>query len=156
MASSRKAWYANKFDLFLCALVGPLAVAAFVFLKLGQGGILPLAVGQYLFLAVGVLLLINVVFALVVVHKNWGWLLLPVFALVRVFATLMAVLCGLLSLAMFAYQASSNEKKASAWTQDNRSSRYREGVKDGETADSFGGASGSLWGWLVLHTLAYC
>ena len=102
------------------------------------------------------MIVLNVIMALVETHKAWGWLLLPVFAVVRALATLLASLCGLLGLAMLAYQSQSKQKISKAWTLDSRSQNYREGMKDAATADGFKSAGSGLWGFLVSHTLEFC
>ena len=158
MKYSKSAWFVNKFDIVVAALIVPALVVGIVFTKMAKGLAMPQleAVGSGGWIAVLVLLGINLLMGLVVVHKAWGWLWFPIAIIVRFFATLGAALCGVFILAMLAYKAQSNQKIDSAWTKDDRSSRYRDGVKDGNTAAGFGAAGGGLWGFLVSHTLSYC
>jgi len=156
MKYTKRAWFVNKFDVVMCALMGPLLVFMIVFLKLANAQITPQVIGSGFLIGVMVTIGVNFIMALIVTHRAWGWVWLPVYAVVRIFATLIASLCGLLALAMMAYQAQSNEKISKAWTNDNRSRNYREGMKDAATADGFKSAGSGLWGFLVSHTLEFC
>ena len=156
MKYTKKAWFVNKFDVVVCALTGPVMFAMIVFMMLGNAKIAPQGIATGLLLGLLAMIVLNVIMALVVTHKAWGWLLLPVFVVVRALATLLASLCGLLGLAMLAYQSQSKEKISKAWTHDSRSRNYREGMKDAATAEGFKSAGSGLWGFLVSHTLEFC
>ena len=152
---TKRAWFVNKFDIVICALTGPVLFAMIVFTMMGNAQISSQGITTGLLLSFLAMLVINVVMALVVTHKAWGWLLLPVFVIVRALATILASLCGLLGLAMLAYQSQSKQKISNAWTNDNRSRNYRNGMKDAATAEGFKSAGSGLWGFLVSHTLEF-
>lgn len=155
MKYTRKAWYVNKFDIVVAAMIGPMIAVAVILTALMRVGV-PRGFALAGWLSLAVLLFINLVFGLTITHKVWGWLWLPVAVLVRVGVTLLASLSGLFLLAMFAYQSQSQQKIDSAWVKDDRSRRYRDGVKDAKTAEGFRAAGGGLWGFLVIHTLEFC
>lgn len=153
MRYTKKAWFVNKFDIVVCVLTGPVLL---VIIGLGKIKISSQEIATGLLIGLLAMLVLNVIMALVVTHKAWGWLLLPVFAVVRAFAILLASLCGFLGLAMLAYKSQSKQKISKAWTMDARSRNYREGMKDAEVASGFKYAGSGLWGFLVSHTLAFC
>ena len=156
MKYTKNAWFVNKFDIINAALIGPLLIFAIVLGAVVKGDASMIMVINCIWIAILAALGINIIMGLIITHKVWGWLLLPVAMTVRILVTFLAVVLGGLILAMFAYNAQSKGKINSAWTKDNRSSRYRDGVKDAGTAAGFGAAGGGLWGFLVRHTLAFC
>ena len=158
MKYSRRAWFVNRFDVMVAALIGPAVFLAILATKLGsvaQAGI-PQGVISGLWIAVLSLLVLNFMMTFVVVHKAWGWLMLPFFVIVRIFATILASLSSLFIIAGMAYQSQAKEKFSKAWVQDERSRNYREGVKDAQTGEGYKSAGSGIWGFLVSHTLEFC
>ena len=105
---------------------------------------------------VGLVLVLNFIMMLVVTHKAWGWLMLPVFFVVRVLATIGAALSGFFIMAGMAFRAAAKESFAKAWVQDERSRNYCEGKKNARMSEGFSSAGTGLWGFFVSHTLPYC
>ena len=152
MKYTKSAWFVNKFDIVNSALIGPAAIFAAIYSAIPSGDDL----GVYCWYFVFALVAVKLVMDLIIVHKVWGWALLPVALVVRVLTTTLATLCGVLLLIAAAYNSQSKQKIDSAWTKDDRSSRYREGRRDRSTSEGFKSAGSGLWGFMVRHTLDFC
>lgn len=157
MKYTKRAWFVNKFDVVMSALIGPVGFIAFFLLcaKGDFGEVVKPYIGYILWPLVG-LLVLNFIMMLVVTHKAWGWLMLPVFFVVRVLATIGAALSGFFIMAGMAFRAAAKESFAKAWVQDERSRNYCEGKKNARTSEGFSSAGTGLWGFFVSHTLPYC
>ena len=152
MKYTKSAWFVNKFDIVNSALIGPAAIFAAIYSEIPSGDDL----GVYCWYFVFALVAVKLVMDLIIVHKVWGWALLPVALVVRALTTTLATLCGVLLLIAAAYNSQSKQKIDSAWTKDDRSSRYREGRRDRSTSEGFKSAGSGLWGFMVRHTLDFC
>lgn len=158
MKYSRKAWFVNRFDVIVAALIGPVVLLVILAAKIGSTvrAEIPQGVITGLWITALSLLALNFLMTFIVVHKAWGWLMLPFFIIVRIVATIVASLSSLFIIAGMAYQAQAKEKFSKAWVRDERSLNYREGVRDGQTGDGFKSAGSGIWGFLVSHTLEFC
>lgn len=152
MKYTKSAWFVNKFDIVNSALIGPAAIFAAIYSAIPSGDDL----GAYCWYFVFALVAVKLVMDLIIVHKVWGWALLPVALVVRALTTTLATLCGVLLLIAAAYNSQSKQKIDSAWTKDDRSSRYREGRRDRSASEGFKSAGSGLWGFMVRHTLDFC
>ena len=150
MSYTKKAWFVNKFDIVMCML-SPYVVMASIVLLVNNDECKYLGMALFSLLAI---ILIGMTF--IVTHKAWGWLWLPIFVFVRTFAVLLAILCFLFLLLTWTYRSVAKEKFSNAWTQDSRSSNYREGIENAHRAETYEGLNRGLWGFLVSHTLKFC